>query len=166
MNLHDLVPWRRGRAAGSYLPEESAFRLQDRFDRMFEDLFQGFGLARAFDGPFFGNDVWPRVNVSESDDFVRVEAELPGVAEQDLDVSLTEGTLVIRGEKHAESTESGQGWQRIERGYGSFQRAVALPCDVADDGVNARLDKGVLVIELRKAEPARPASKRIPVRGS
>lgn len=166
MNLHDLVPWRRGRADGSYLPEESPFHLQDRVSRMFEDLFQGFGLARAQGGPFFGEDVWPRVNVSESDDAVRVEAEVPGVAEKDLDVSLFEGTLVIRGEKHAERTDRGQGWQRIERGYGSFQRAVALPCDVQDDGVSARLDAGVLVIELRKAEPARPASKKIPVRGS
>lgn len=166
MNLHDLVPWRRGRADGSQLSDPSSFHLHDRFERMFEDLFQGFGLARAFDGPFFGEDVWPRVNVSESEDAVRVEAELPGVAEKDLDVSLTEGTLVIRGQKHAERTERGNGWQRIERGYGSFQRAVALPCEVQDDGVSARLDAGVLVIELRKAEPARAASKKIPVRGS
>ena len=102
----------------------------------------------------------PRVDVMESKDTVEVTAELPGVDQKDVDVTLASGVLTIRGEKKSERDEQDKdkNWRVVERSFGSFSRAIPLPFDPDPAKVEAKFDKGVLHIHLPK--PAEVAKKQ------
>lgn len=100
-----------------------------------------------------GLGLYPALDVSEDETQITVRAELPGLDPKDVDVSLQADRLVIRGEKKFEGEEKRDNYHRIERGYGAFNRSLALPAKVRADGVSARFDKGVLTVTLPKAEP-------------
>jgi len=130
------------------------------FDRAMKQLFQEFrlnGAARRVLSPSF-----PLVNLWEDDDNLYVEAELPGLAPENLVVQVTEGNqLTLEG--HREPAEEVKGeWLRQERGFGKFSRLVELPVAVDADRVEARFDKGVLALKLPKAASAKP--RRIDVK--
>jgi len=108
--------------------------------------------------PGFGRD-WPSVdaglpapaiNVAETDTTIDVTAELPGVDQKDIKVSLDGNRLVIAGEKKSESDRKDKDWHVVERAYGSFHRAIALPFEPRDESVEARFDKGVLHLSVKK----------------
>jgi HSP20 family protein len=101
-----------------------------------------------------------KIDIAESKDAVDVTAELPGVDEKDLDVTLANGVLTIRGEKRTERNEQDKdkNWHVVERSYGSFSRAIPLPFDPDPAKVEAKFDKGVLHIHLPK--PAEVAQKQ------
>jgi HSP20 family protein len=104
----------------------------------------------------------PKIDVAESKDAIEVTAELPGVDEKDLDVTLANGMLTVRGEKKTERDEQdkdkNKNWHVVERSYGSFSRAIPLPFDPDPAKVEAKFDKGVLHIHLPK--PAEVAKKQ------
>jgi len=85
-------------------------------------------------------------------------AELPGVDEKDVDVTLADGVLTIRGEKKTERDEKDKNWPVVERSYGSFSRTISLPFDVDPAKVDAKFEKGVLRIHLPK--PVEVAKKQ------
>jgi HSP20 family protein len=104
---------------------------------------------------------YPPVNVWDDDNHVYVEAELPGVPKDRLELFVHNGNeLTLRGERSAPETSQGM-WHRQERGLGRFSRIITLPAAVSADGVKAQLEQGVLTVTLAKAEEARP--RRIPV---
>lgn len=106
---------------------------------------------------------YPALNVWEQDDQVLVEAELPGLALEDLEIYVTGGRqLTLKGERKRTVPEKGT-WHRQERGFGSFSRALTLPYNVDADRVEARFENGVLLITLPKHESARP--RKIAVKG-
>ncbi len=107
---------------------------------------------------------WPQIDVTERDGEIRVRAELPGVDEDDIDVSLSGNVLSIRGEKRSETEDRGKDHYRHECYYGSFQRTIPLPCEVERDKVEARFRKGVLTVMLPKTSEAKESVRRIPVR--
>lgn len=96
--------------------------------------------------------VVPTVDISETDDDVIIKADIPGMDESDLDVSIVDNTLTIRGEKKQETERSGRTHHVLERSYGSFSRAMQLPVAVDADKVRATYRKGVLEIALPKKE--------------
>ena len=102
----------------------------------------------------------PKVDVAETKDAIEVTAELPGVDEKDLDVTLADGMLTVRGEKRTARDEQDRdkNWHVVERSYGSFSRAIPLPFDPDPAKVEAKFDKGVLHIHLPK--PAEVAKKQ------
>jgi HSP20 family protein len=107
----------------------------------------------------------PKVDVAETSDEIRVTAELPGMKEDDVEVTLSDGGLVIQGEKRIEKEEKEKNYYRVERSYGKFHRSIPLPGKVDDKNVNASFQNGVLTITLPKAAPSPGAStKKIPVR--
>jgi HSP20 family protein len=124
--------------------------LQREMNRLF-DRWGGDGNRRAgIAGDF------PAVNVWEEADTVTVEAELPGVSQDSLEIYVTGGNqLTIKGERRPSVPEKGV-WHRQERGHGSFVRVLTLPFAVDRDKVEARLESGVLVVKLAKHEAARP----------
>jgi len=158
-----LTPWRSRRADVAPASDMQYFALQERINRMFEDFLQGFGME-PFDLSQAQGDATPRVDITETDTHMRVTAELPGVAEKDVEVFLEDGALTIRGEKKAEKETKEGGVHRLERSFGSFQRRIPLPIEVQDDGVAATFKNGVLTVELRKSEPDARKAKRIEVR--
>jgi len=108
----------------------------------------------------------PKIDVAESKDGIEVTAELPGVDEKDIDVTLANGVLTIRGEKKAErsETDKDKNWHVTERSYGSFSRTIALPYDPDSTKVDAKFDKGVLRVRLPKPAEIAKKEKKIEVR--
>ncbi len=135
--------------------------IDDLFDSLVPGFFRGAGLVDAlWHGDF---DFAPSLELEETSKEIRVAAELPGVDEQDIQVSLENDVLTISGEKKQEKDVDQDGWQRSERVYGSFRRSVALPAEVALDKVAAKFKNGVLRITLPKVEAASPKAHKIAV---
>jgi HSP20 family protein len=131
---------------------------------LFDRFFRGLDLA-PLDAPGpLGAGFRPRIDVAETEHAIEVSAELPGIAEKDVDVSLAGDVLTIRGERKHEHEESEKEWYRKEQSYGSFHRAIALPAEVDPDKVAASFAQGVLKVTLPKVVGAR--SKRITVRAA
>ncbi len=98
----------------------------------------------------------PSVDISETDNGFEVRAELPGVAKDDLSVSIKDNFLTLSGEKRQENSEDTQNYRRVERRYGSFQRRFTLPPDVTADDIKADYTDGVLTLSIPKPEVAKP----------
>jgi len=158
MAITDLIPWRRQEPARGGESELTAFERD--MDHLFGRFFRGGTLAPFGEG-------WgafsPSVDVVETDDEIKVSAELPGLDDKDIEVSLDRGVLTISGEKSEERKEERENYYRAERTYGSFRRAIPLPAKVNEDKVEAVFQKGVLTITLPKAEVVR-GRKRISVK--
>ncbi len=170
MRIRELVPWRnrerehelsqRGEGHDPF----AAFETQMR--RHFNDFFEGFGFDLApFSKDLHEGGLMPKVDVSETSDAVQVTADLPGMTENDVEVTLSDGHLHIRGEKHAEKEEQEKNYHRVERSYGSFQRSVALPAEVDAEKVDASFKNGVLSVMLPKVQTA-SSGKKIAVKKS
>ena len=164
MQIKDLVPWsRKSGAAAPRDGDDNPFHvLQRDINRVFESFWDRFddsfgGLERKL-----GRGA-PRVDVAETDNAVEVTAELPGMDEKDIEVSLTDDVLSIKGEKKAERQETKKGYYVSERSYGSFYRAIPLPPGVATDDAKAEFKKGVLTITLPKTAEAQAKVKKVPV---
>lgn len=156
MSIKNLVP-RFGRGRESSPARRDAadpFRdFQREMNRLFEDFFGEAPLAVRGDGPDWTPAVFvPRVDVSETDQEVKVSAELPGMDEKDIAVELQDNVLTIRGEKKSEQEEKDKNWYHREQSYGSFQRSIQLPADVDAAKAKAQFKKGVLTV----AAPKRP----------
>ena len=122
---------------------------------------------RAFDQSSSAADIGagaPAISVAETRDAFEVTAELPGVDDKDIKVSLDENQLVISGEKKAESTKEEKDWHVEERSYGSFYRSMALPFEPEDGAVEARFDKGVLHLTIKKRAKAIKSAKTIEIK--
>ena len=137
-------------------------RGDDPFRSLFQEVqktFEDFSRRTPF--ARFGSDMLsPKIDVAESKDAVEVSAELPGVDEKDVEVTLAHDVLTIRGEKKTERKEQDEdkNWHVVERSHGPFTRAIPLPFDPDAANVEAKFDKGVLRIRLPK--PAEMAKKQ------
>ena len=125
-------------------------------------------MNRVFDG-FFGGSVagldrvWaPAVDMFETKDDLMVRAELPGMAEKDVELSITGDVLTLRGERGA-AAEGQESVHRSERWYGKFERSLSLPIPIQADKVKATYRDGVLTIQLPKAEEVKPRTIKIDV---
>ena len=106
----------------------------------------------------------PKLDVAELKDRFEIKAELPGMEEKDIDLSIEDGLLTISGEKKAETEEKDKGYYLKECSYGTFSRSVRLPDNIADDKIEAKFKKGVLTIDLPKKEVAPPKSRKIAIK--
>jgi len=127
-------------------------RMQSEMNR----LFSGFSSATARD--------FPPINVWLGENSVVVTAELPGVTHEDVNISLQEDLVTLEGKREPRLDQENASWQRRERAYGTFSRAVQLPFRVDADKVQARFNNGILELELQRLEADRP--KKIEIRGA
>ena len=138
--------------------------IRDReMNRLFDDVFSGFGLAARSPMLMEGRFCWPCVELTESDTALKVTAELPGLEEKDVQVELANGVLVIRGETKVDS--DGNGKLFSERYYGAFERQIPLE-GVQEDKAEASFRNGVLTVTLPKSDQARQSVRRIAINGS
>jgi len=155
-----IIPRRRSeeRALAERVPDSFSY-LRNQINRVFDDFWGESWLAprETFAG------FWPQVDVTETDKEVKVCAEIPGVDAKDIDVSVENGTLTIKGEKKYEQEEKEKGQYRMERSYGSFERAIPLPAEVDESKAKAEFKKGVLRLTLPKRPGAQSRKKKIPV---
>ncbi|HEX5037865.1 MAG TPA: Hsp20/alpha crystallin family protein [bacterium] len=144
-------------------PGRGLWSVHEALDRMIGDFFGETGIepfpARALDGFQI-----PSVDIAETDKELTVSAELPGMDEKSIEVSLNRDRLVIKGEKKEEEEEKKKGYYRKERRFGSVYREIDLPCEVMADKVGATFAKGVLKITLPKTAQALKENVRIPVK--
>ena len=164
MSTLELVPWRKDRGQMSGEPADDwLMPLHHQIDRVFTD-FLGADFPRLvrnrWDGGFC-----PSMDVSETDRQLKVTAELPGVDDKDIEVTLTDGVLTVKGEKRSESEEEDKDKHhyRLERSYGAFRRSFRLPPGIDADDVSASFDKGVLKVTVAKKEAAESATRKIEV---
>lgn len=130
----------------------SSFRRE--MDRLLDQFSGSFGLLSLSDQ----GGLVPRVNVAETDGEVELTVELPGLEQKDVDVTLADDILTIRGEKSAEEEEKGKQFRVMERRYGSFARSFEVPAGLEPSAVKATIEKGVLTVRFPKP-PAAPVRK-------
>lgn len=150
-------------------------RLRAEIDRVFENFGRG-----AWPTPFFGRSFetepfWrrgfslsgaPAVDISEKDGAYQITAELPGMEEKDVEVELSDGVLVIKGEKKEEKEEKKKDYHLSERHFGAFRRSFRVPDGVDADKIAAEFKNGVLTLTLPKSAKARKAERKIAVKAT
>lgn len=162
MALRDLAPWHHG-TGGTPSPVSD---LQREIDRVFENFWGGFGtpsMLRGTGGTTFGSGVDVRIDASEDDKGYHLVAELPGMSEADVEVTVTDNLLTLSGEKKEEKEEEGENWHRRERSFGSFRRSFALPAEVDQEKIHASFKDGVMTIDLPKSQAAQKKAKKITI---
>jgi HSP20 family protein len=138
----------------------------DPFLTLHRDVLRGGPVSSGGQGGSQGGVLLaPHMDVSETDKELRIQAELPGVSENDIDVSLHEDVLTIRAEKKQERKEEREGVHFSERAFGTFQRSLRLPFQVNPDQVQARFANGVLSVTLPKTQP-QERSRRIQIQSA
>jgi len=132
------------------------FGLRREIERLFEDAFAGRGNAASW---------MPAVDVHETSKELRLDVELPGIRQEDVEIEVENGMLSIRGQKSAERKEEGEEgrYHLVERSYGSFFRSFQLPPGVDEKQINADFENGVLHVRIPKA--ALPQPRRIEIGG-
>jgi HSP20 family protein len=143
---HGLTPWR-------------PFGALDEMQRRFEDFLPFWPSLRRF--PFDDGEWVPAIDMYEKDNKYMIKTELPGMKEEDVDVSVVGDSLAIKGEKKAESEIKEEDYYRSERSYGSFFRTIALPLDADPDKIEANFEDGVLEVAIPKTEAVKPKKVRV-----
>jgi HSP20 family protein len=142
----------------SIIKYASPFAEMDWFPaRMFQD-----SMSRMFAEPN-GRPWVPPVDIQETENELVLKADVPEVEMKDIDVRLENGTLTIRGERKFEAKKNEGGWHRVERGYGSFERAFTVPDTVNPEAVKADYKNGVLTVTMPKKEVAKPRQIKVDV---
>jgi len=156
-------------------PPDAWRSLRTEMDRLFDRFASGFGipsLRRMFDveAPFrFETTLGmpsPAIDVTEDADAYKMTVELPGMAEKDIEVALTDDALTIKGEKKQEKEEKEKNYYLSERSYGAFRRTFALPDGVDADKIGAEFAKGVLTVTMPKTAKAKSEPKKIEVKAA
>ncbi|HEX2841371.1 Hsp20/alpha crystallin family protein [Hyphomicrobium sp.] len=167
MNLGSLIPWRERPRPSAREQRMDSFSSADReidaFRREVDRVFDEFFVGPLFGTRHFG-DLSPSVDVREDGTHIVVSAEVPGLDEKDLDITIAGDVLTIRGEKVAEAKNENAGAHYVERRFGSFSRSIQLPTEVSEEDVEATYAKGVLTIRLPKPADARREPRRIEVK--
>ena len=146
---------------GAHLAPFSAMRRE--IDRVFDELG---GLSSAGNSASATRYATPRMSVSETDNSVEIDAELPGVDEKDVEVTLIDDVLTIKGEKRMESCEQQKDYYHQERSFGTFTRSITLPFEPDPKTVKTLFAKGVLRITLPKSAAVKQHTVKIPIRAT
>src|SRR3979490_1592738 len=153
MRLRSLVP---SRDSNTLMPSGfGLFGLHREIDRLFSEFAQGIGNGGQ------GNIV-PNIEISETDKTIEVSAEMPGLERKDVEISIDDDILTIRGEKKVEENEKDKNVQHSERSYGVFMRVLQLPPGIDPSSVQATMSNGVLKVVIPK--PAKSEPKKIEVK--
>jgi HSP20 family protein len=173
MDARDLTPrnWFKRKPLPAKREDTTLWGDMDQDMQKFFENFAEFGsmgglLPRLFKSNV-GSDmkVLPKVDFSETDKAYLVEAELPGVKEEDINISLSkEGVLTIQGKRDTKEEQKERNYYRLERSYGSFERAIVLPVDCDADKIDASFKNGMLNLHIPKKEPDATEVKKIKLR--
>lgn len=191
MNIQQLNPWNwfkheQSGVAGAQVPVRKSesgsslsaanetfhpmFRLHREIDRLFDDVFSGFGLPGLSQTMGKGVFDWegmagyqPQINVSGSDNSYEIELEVPGLSEQDISVEVQGDMLLIKGEKQEQDENKDKHFYRVERRYGRFQRTLSLPQDANADDITATLKNGVLRLGISRRAVEQQDVKKIDI---
>ena len=169
MAMSNLAPWNWTRRALPirYEEEHPMYTLQREMNRIFDEFSRTWDVGPLETVEESLGTYLPKVDMIEDDKDLQITAELPGMNEKDIDVSLARNMLTITGEKKEEKEEKEEkvkGHYRMERHYGSIRRSIPLPCDVDYDKAEATFKNGVLHVRLPKTAEFQKQVKSIPVK--
>lgn len=169
--MNNLIPWKRRKgdqALQRHTEEGNPYaQLHRQIDDLFERFFHGWELP--FESPMpstlggSGGMSVPAVDVTETDDELQVTADLPGMTEKEIEVTLDEQSLTLRGEKRMDREEKKRNWHVSERSYGSFQRTIPLPSGLDTSKIRANFKNGVLMVRLPKTQDAKARRRTIQI---
>jgi HSP20 family protein len=140
--------------------------LKREVDRVFESFRSGFGtpsLLRENGGALTDIMLGVKVDASEDDKAYHVTAELPGLSQNDVEVTFADNTLTISGEKKEEKEVKEENYHRRERSFGSFRRSFTLPTEVDEEKIAASFKDGIMTIHLPKSQQAQKKAKKITI---
>jgi HSP20 family protein len=153
MRLRSLVPFRE---SGALMRSDlGLFGLHREIDRLFSEFAQGLG-------PNGSQSIIPNMDISETNEAIEVSAEMPGLERKDVEISVDDDTLTIRGEKKVEEGQKDKNVQHSERSYGVFLRVLQLPPGIDPSSIQATMSKGVLKVTIPK--PAKSEPRKIEVK--
>ena len=158
-----LAPWSFG--GERQLGMDPFWQLHREMNRLFDDVLRG-TRAPAEQGETPRDIAAPRMDISETENEIKICAELPGVDEKDVEVTLDGDLLTIRGEKKVDIDEQRENYHVVERSRGSFARSIRLPEGMKAEEANASFQNGVLTVTLPKTPEQQRRARRIEVRGS
>lgn len=159
MNMRSLIP-RSARTPTTWAGERDPFALlHNEMNRLFDTASREFGGALWPSDAFGG---WPRVDVTDAEDHVRVDAEVPGLNENDVDLTLKDGVLTLSGERKVENED--QDRRVSERFVGRFSRQIPLGYEIDEDNVSATFSNGELTVTLPKTAQATSNAKKIEIK--
>jgi HSP20 family protein len=164
MAMTDLIPWKKNDNSLAIQGQDSSpfGQLRREIDRMFEGMLGDWtGRMNLLDRRF--GSWMPHIDMKETAKEIRITAELPGMEEKDIEVSLVDGALTIKGEKREDHEEEKGDVYHSERQYGMFERTIPLASEIDADKVTASFKKGVLKIALPKTKEAQSNRRLIPV---
>jgi HSP20 family protein len=138
-------------------------RLSEDMDRLFEQFWGASPISPERLGGF-GEGWWPAIDMYQRDNKLVVQADVPGLAKDDIKVEVRDNQLCISGERKSATERPEGGYYRSERSYGSFSRTIDLPPGAKADTASARFDKGVLEVELELAPQKAPGGRLIEIR--
>jgi HSP20 family protein len=151
-----LAPWRR---------RDELVDFQRSVNKLMRDFFEDEpAFLSQIDAADVGATFAPRMELQEYDDKIVLSAELPGLSDKDVEVSIDKEALTVRGEKKEEKETKGVGRSFSERRYGVFERTIRLPASVDKDKISAKFEHGVLTVEVPKTPEARREVKKIPIK--
>jgi HSP20 family protein len=156
--MQPLIP-RSSRAT----PAESS---RDPFQALRQEINDLFSSFSSFPSQAWSGDMSPRLDVSETDQELDIDAELPGFDEKDVEVTLAGDTLTIRGERQNGREDKGKNYHLSERRWGSFTRSITLPFDADPSDVDAKFEKGVLRIAIKKPPSIAAKTAKIPIKNA
>lgn len=162
MNMKNLIPWSRKNVPVRREDDHPFYSLQRSVNQVFDDFldFGPFALGSSM------TSFSPQLDVSETDREFLIAAELPGMDEKDVEVSVSKSLLTLRGEKKNEREDKRKDYYRMERSYGMFERTIPVPEGVDLDKVEASFKKGVLTVVLPKSADYQKERKRIPIKAA
>jgi HSP20 family protein len=159
MNMRALMPWNT-RTPANWTAERDPFALlHNEMNRLFDSASREFGGGLVALDNFVG---WPRVDVTDAEDHVRVDAEVPGLTEKDVELTLKDGVLTLSGERKVENDDDER--RVSERFVGRFTRQIPLGYDIDEENVTASFANGELTVTLPKTSQAASDAKRIEIK--
>lgn len=144
-------------------PKDIFSAMRDEMNRVLERFEGGKSFWSTPVSRWVGGKIVPELDVRETDTAIIVEAELPGVDEKDISVTVANGYLTIKGEKHSESERSEESYYVAERSFGSFERSLRLADSVDESKIEASFDRGVLKVNAPKSAEAQKPERKIPI---
>lgn len=173
MTIRDLIPWKREDTSVPVkaVEDQSLASLQRSMNSLFDDFFEdpfGAPLSRFSRLTDSLNDSMsrftPAMDLTENEKAYELTLELPGMDEEDIQVTLEDDLLTISGEKRSEREEKGKQSHYVERSYGSFSRSLRVPAGVDQSAIEASVKKGVLHLTLPKLPEAQTRTKQIKIK--
>lgn len=140
--------------------------LHEQLDQMFGDFFPTASLGALWPEREDEHYFPVRLDVAEKDDTIEVVADLPGMNEGDVDVTLSDGTLRIKGKRETEEEERDKDYYRHERRSGTFNRWITLPCEVDEGKIEAKFKNGILTVTLPKSQAIKEQERKIEVKAA